>query len=173
MGYRLFPSLAEKAMPVSAMIVAAALTVPAGAADPKAAGTPFEALSGDWKGGGMVTPAKGEPLKVACKATYKVTGGTLAQRLRCAGADYQINATTKLTNKAGKIKGSWNEATYDANGGVTGTASDKTIHARISGDKFSGRMSINVSDTGHEINIMQLNEATGTYRQAASVSLHR
>ena len=76
MGYRLFPSLAEKAMPLSALIVAAALTVPAGAADPKAAGTPFEALSGDWKGGGTVTPAKGEPLKVACKATYKVTGGS-------------------------------------------------------------------------------------------------
>ena len=34
-------------------------------------------------------------------------------------------------------------------------------------------MSINVSDTGHEINIMQLNKDTGTYRQAASVSLHR
>ena len=95
------------------------------------------------------------------------------RHLRCAGEDYRINATNKLTNKGGKIKGSWNEATYDANGGVTGTAKDKTIHARISGDKFSGRMSINVSDTGHEINIMQLNEDTGTYRQAASVSLHR
>ena len=173
MGYRLFPSLANKAMPLAALALAVALAAPAGAADPKAAGTPFEALSGDWKGGGTVTPAKGEPLKVACKATYKVTGGTLAQRLRCAGADYQINATTKLTNKAGKIKGSWNEATYDANGGVTGTASDKTIHARISGDKFSGRMSINVVDGGLEINIIQLNEDTGTYRPAASVSLHR
>jgi len=137
------------------------------------AGTPFEALSGDWKGGGTVTPNKGDPIKVACKATYKVTGNTLLQKLRCAGADYSINATNKLSNKGGKIKGSWNEATYDANGGVTGTAKDKTIHAKISGDKFSGRMSINVSDTGHEINIMQLNEDTGTYRQAASVSLHR
>ena len=34
-------------------------------------------------------------------------------------------------------------------------------------------MSINVSDAGHEINIMQLNEDTGTYRPAANVSLHR
>ena len=89
MGYRLFPSLAEKAMPLAVLILAATLTVPAGAADPKAAGTPFEALSGDWKGGGTVTPAKGEPLKVACKATYKVTGGSLAQHLRCAGEDYR------------------------------------------------------------------------------------
>lgn len=173
MGYRLFSSLTREALPLAALVVTAVLIAPAGAADPKAAGSPFDALSGEWKGGGTVTPAKGEPLKVACKATYKVTGGTLAQHLRCAGEDYSINATTKLTNKGGKIKGSWNEATYDANGGVTGTAKDKTIHARISGDKFSGRMSINVSDTGHEINIMQLNEDTNTYRQAASVSLHR
>ena len=102
-----------------------------------------------------------------------MTGSTLSQNLRCAGTDYQIDATTKLTDKGGKIKGSWNEATYDANGGVTGTAKEKTIHAKISGDKFSGRMSINVSDAGHEINIVQLNEDTGTYRPAASVSLHR
>ena len=94
MGYRLFPSLAEKAMPLAAAILAATLTVPAGAADPKAAGTPFEALSGDWKGGGTVTPAKGDPMKVACKATYKVTGSNLAQHLRCAGEDYRIDATT-------------------------------------------------------------------------------
>ena len=160
-------------MPLAALILAVALAAPAGAADPKAAGTPFDALSGEWKGGGTVTPMKGEPLKVACKATYKVTGSTLSQNLRCAGADYRIDATTKLTDKGGKIKGSWNEATYDANGGVTGTAKEKTIHAKISGDKFSGRMSINVSDAGHEINIMQLNEDTGTYRPAASVSLHR
>ena len=93
------------------------------------------------------------------------------QHLRCAGEDYSIDATTKLTDKGGKIKGSWNEKTYDANGGVTGTAKDKTIHARISGDKFSGRMSINVSDTGHEINIMQLNEDTKVYRSASSLSL--
>jgi hypothetical protein len=101
-----------------------------------------------------------------------VTGSTLSQNLRCAGADYRIDATLKLSDKGGKIKGFWNEKTYDANGGVTGTAKDNTIHARISGDKFSGRMSINVSDAGHEINIVQLNEDTGTYRPAASVSLH-
>ena len=64
-------------------------------------------------------------MKVACKATYKVTGSNLSQHLRCAGSDYRIDATTKLTDKGGKIKGSWNEKTYDANGGVTGTAKDR------------------------------------------------
>jgi hypothetical protein len=172
MGYRLSPSSPRKVLPLAALILAAAFAPSAQAADSKAAGNPFELLSGDWKGGGTVTPAKGDPMKVACKATYKVTGSTLSQNLRCAGTDYRIDATLKLSEKGGKIKGFWNEKTYDANGGVTGTAKDNTIHARISGDKFSGRMSINVSDAGHEINIVQLNEDTGTYRPAASVSLH-
>src|SRR6478672_3802054 len=135
MGYRLSPSSPSKVLPFAALILAAAFAPSAQAADSRAAGNLFEQLSGDWKGGGTVTPAKGDPMKVACKATYKVTGSTLSQNLRCAGTDY-------------------------------------TIHARISGDKFSGRMSINVSEAGPEINIVQLNEDTGTYRPAASVSLH-
>ena len=171
MGDRLFSSPAHRAMPLAALVLALAVAAPGKAADP--AGNPFDKLSGDWKGGGTVTPAKGDPMKVACKATYKVTGSNLSQNLRCAGTDYRIDATLKLTDRSGKIRGSWNEKTYDANGGVTGTAKDNVIHARISGDKFSGRLSLNVSDHGLEINIVQLNEDTGTYRPAASLSLHR
>jgi hypothetical protein len=171
MGHRLFSSSTHRAMPLAALVIAASLAAPGNAATP--AGDLFEQLSGDWKGGGTVTPAKGDPMKVACKATYKVTGSNLTQNLRCAGTDYRIDAILKLADKNGKIRGSWNEKTYDANGGVTGAVKDDLIHARISGDKFSGRLSINVSDNGLEINIVQLNEDTGTYRPAASVSLHR
>jgi hypothetical protein len=171
MGHRLFSARAFKAMPLAAFVLAASVAVPGNAAT--SAEDLFAKLSGDWKGGGTVTPAKGDPMKVACKATYKVTGANLTQNLRCAGTDYRIDAILKLADKNGKIRGSWNEKTYDANGGVTGAVKDDLIHARISGDKFSGRMSINVSDSGLEINIVQLNEDTGTYRPAASVSLHR
>jgi len=97
----------------------------------------------------------------------------MSQNLHCNGTDYEINTNLKLTYKGGKIKGSWNESTYDANGGVTGSAKDNIIHARITGDKFSGRMSINLSDTGHEINIAQLNESSGTYRLVSSLFLSR
>src|SRR6478735_2584721 len=113
MGYHLLSSLPRKAPLLAALILAAAFAPPAQAAELKAAGNPFEQLSGDWKGGGTVTPAKGDPMKVACKATYKVTGSALTQSLRCAGADYRIDAILKLSEKGGKIKGSWNEKTYD------------------------------------------------------------
>jgi hypothetical protein len=163
----------HKTIPLAALILAAALAAPGEAAAPKAAGNPFGQLSGDWKGAGTVTTADDQRKKVSCKVTYKVAGSNMSQNLRCAGTDYTINASTKLTYKSGKIRGSWSESTYDAKGSVTGTAKDNIIHARITGDNVSGRMSINISDAGHSINIVQLNEKSGIYRLVASLSFRR
>ena len=69
MGYRLFSSPAHWAMPLAALVLAAGLALPS-PGEAAEAGNPFDRLSGDWKGGGTVTPAKGDPMKVACKATY-------------------------------------------------------------------------------------------------------
>ncbi|HXG78910.1 MAG TPA: hypothetical protein VNJ31_06210, partial [Methyloceanibacter sp.] len=95
------------------------------------------------------------------------------QKMRCTGDDYEIEATLKLTDKDGKVKGSWNEIIYDASGAVSGKAKDDAIRAIIRGDKFSGRLSLKLTDAGHTINILQLNEKTGTYRLATSLAFHR
>jgi hypothetical protein len=138
-----------------------------------AAANPFEELKGDWKGGGTVWLTDGKVKKVDCKATYKVSGSNLTQNLECTGDDYEIEAQLKLSDKGGKVKGSWNEVIYDASGAVSGKARPDIIRAAIRGDKFSGRMSLKVIDQGHTINIVQLNEKTGTYRLASSLSFHR
>ena len=166
-------SATYKAMVLVGLVLAVALAFPGEAASPNAAGDPFDQLKGDWKGGGMVWPADGQPKKVSCMAKYAVTGGNITQSLHCSGDDYEVDTTLKLTDKTGKIRGSWNESVYDASGSVTGTAKDNTIHALIAGDKFSGRMSITVSDTRHTINIVQLNTKSGTYRLATSLTLTR
>jgi hypothetical protein len=81
MGYRLFSSSTHKAMQFAALILAAALAAPGEAVGPKAAGNPFDQLSGDWKGGGTVRPADGQPKKVSCKVAYKVAGSNISQNL--------------------------------------------------------------------------------------------
>jgi hypothetical protein len=164
MGYRLFLILVG-------LFLAAALARPGQTAS--AAVNPFDQLSGDWKGGGTVILADGKVKEVDCQATYKPAGSNISQKLHCTGNDYEINTDLKLTYKGGKIKGSWSESTYDASGGVTGTAKDDIVHALISGDKFRGRMSIKVSDADHTINIVQFNEKSGTYRLATSLLLRR
>jgi hypothetical protein len=174
MGDRMISRFALKALPLAALCLAAALASQAGNAAQEAAGTnPFEALKGDWKGGGTVLPSSGTPVKVACNVTYDVQGANATQKMRCAGNDYQIKATSKFKYKAGKITGSWTEAIYDANGGINGTASGNLVHARIVGDRFSGRMSINVDGDAHQVNIVQMDKNSSDYRSVANLALHR
>jgi hypothetical protein len=178
MPFRLRLTLTSRFLPVVLLIVVALVSMPAESATkkkvpPKGSGNPFTLLNGYWTGGGTVTPQKGNAGKVSCRVTYSVAGSAVTQNMRCAGTDYKFNTSSKLTYSGGKISGSWNETTYDASGSVSGTASGNTVHARISGDKFSGRMSINVSGSRHTINIVQLDKKSGSYRQAAKVSLHR
>ncbi|MGZ5916295.1 MAG: hypothetical protein ACXWJ4_03065 [Methyloceanibacter sp.] len=173
MGHRLVSSTIGNAVPVLALLVVAIFVAPAYSA-PKASGNPFDTLKGYWTGGGTVSPVNGKPEKVSCHVTYNVAGSAVSQTMRCAGTDYKINTSTKLTYTGGKISGSWNESTYDASGGVSGTAGGNTVHARISGDKFSGRMSINISGKGgHSINIVEFDKNSGAYRPVANVSLRR
>lgn len=154
-----------------ALLVALAALGPTIAA--KAAGNPFEALKGDWQGGGTVWLTSGKVKEVDCKATYKVSGSNLTQNLECTGDDYEIEATLKLADKDGKVKGRWSEVIYDASGAVTGNAKPDIIRAIIRGDKFSGRLSLKLTDAGHSINIVQLNEKTGTYQLASSLNFRR
>lgn len=150
------------------VIAALGLTVSA-----KAASNPFETLKGDWKGGGTVWLTNGKVKEVDCKASYKVSGSNLTQNLECTGDDYEIEATLKLSDKDGKVKGRWSEVIYDASGAVTGNAKPDIVRAIIRGDKFSGRLSLKVTDGGHSINILQLNEKTGTYSLATSLQFSR
>jgi hypothetical protein len=118
-------------------------------------GDPFDQLKGDWKGGGRVILNDGTVKQVTCTAKYKTAGSNVTQTMNCKGNDYEVNATLKVTDKDGKMRGSWNESVYAASGSVSGTAKGNLVHAVIAGDKFSGRMSIKLTDKGHTINVLQ------------------
>jgi hypothetical protein len=172
MGVKVLSSSAT-ALALAGLILVASLPSHGEAASPAPAGDPFDQLKGDWKGAGTVILDDGEKKKVDCTVAYKMAGSNITQTLHCKGNDYEVNTTLKVADKSGKIKGTWNESVYDASGSVTGTAKGNLIHALIAGDKFSGRMSIKLTDKGHTINVIKLNNKTGTYRLATSLSLHR
>jgi DNA-binding protein YbaB len=143
------------------------------AASPSPSGDPFDKLKGNWKGGGSVILNDGTVKKVSCSVQYKAGGGNVTQTLNCKGNDYEVNTTLKVTGKDGKIKGSWNESVYAASGSVSGTAKGNLVHAVIAGDKFSGRMSIKLTDKGHTINVLQRDAKSGVYHLATSLSFTR
>jgi hypothetical protein len=158
----------------AAIVVIALLALFGAVGAAKAAeGNPFEKLSGAWTGEGQVRTSDDSLKKVTCKADYKTANNNLTLNLGCTGDDYEIEAKLKLADKDGRVKGTWHEAIYDASGGVTGRAHDDVIRAVIRGDKFSGRMSIKLTDAGHSINILQLNEDSGVYRLATSLNFQR
>ncbi len=173
MIYRSFTSLVGVGVALGTLLAVSLVASSASAASTKAGGNPFDQLKGYWRGGGTMTPMNGKPEKVSCRVTYNVAGSAVTQTMNCAGTDYKVNTTSKFNYNGGKISGSWNESTYSATGGVSGTAKGNTVHARISGDKFSGRMSISVSGKGHTINIVQFDQGSGAYRPVANVSLRR
>jgi hypothetical protein len=164
---------ARNAAILAALVLAVCLASPGIAATPTASGDPFDQLKGDWKGGGRVILADGSVKQVTCTAKYKVAGSNVTQTMNCKGEDYEVNATLKVTDKDGKIKGSWNESVYAASGSVSGSAKGNLVHAVIAGDKFSGRMSIKLTDKGHSINVLQRDAKSGAYHLATSLSFTR
>jgi hypothetical protein len=163
---------AHKPVILIGLVLAASLVSRGEAASPAPSGDPFDQLKGDWKGGGRVILNDGTAKQVTCTAKYKVAGN-VTQTMNCKGNDYEVDATLKVTDKNGKIKGSWNESVYAASGSVSGTAKGNLVHAVIAGDKFSGRMSIKITDKGHTINVLQRDAKSGTYHLATSLSFSR
>jgi hypothetical protein len=166
---RMFTRHAAKALPAAMLVLVTLAT----SSVQSASANPFEKLNGNWSGGGTVNPLNGSPERVGCRATYRVEGAAVMQNMRCVGTDYKFDASSSLTYEGDRISGSWNENTRDAAGSVSGTASGSSVRARISGDKFSGRVSINLSGSRHTINIVEYDKSSGAYRPVASVSLHR
>lgn len=157
-------------LPAALLAVVALIPLPADARSEN----PFEDLKGSWRGGGTLSPLGGDQERVSCRATYNVSGSSTAQVLTCAGTDYKVTTSANLNvSGGGNISGSWSESLTGASGSVSGIAKSGSIHARLNGDKFSGRMSISVSGNSHSINISQFDAGSGRYRPVANVSFRR
>lgn len=162
-------SLARLAVLFALAGFAGALWAEAAVADPN----PFSRLNGSWRGSGQVSPLGGASERVLCRVSYRVSGSKVSQSINCAGADYRINASGDITVSGGKLSGSWREQVYGVGGGVSGTAKGNSIFARISSDKFNGRMSIKAAGSRHTVSITQFDPGSGKYTPMASITLRR
>jgi hypothetical protein len=140
-------------MPMRKLAAAAASLAVALAATAAAAG-PIEDLDGYWSGGGTVVFSEGKE-QVKCAVRYKVgQGGTqVRQTLRCASADYSINATAELAVSGAQVAGNWEEKTYSASGQVSGRYTGSTFVLLIKGANFSAAMHVGLSSCKQSITI--------------------
>ena len=138
--------------PAAAAGLAAALTASAATAGP------IEDLTGYWTGGGTVVFSEGRE-RVKCAVVYKVgQGGTqIKQTLRCASADYSINATAQLSVKGALVEGNWEEKTYSAAGRVSGRYTGSSFVLSIHGANFTASMNVGLSGCKQSITIHHKN----------------
>lgn len=145
-------------MPVFAGSIVCGAAVFWGLATPVLAASahaPLEHLSGRWSGWGAITLASGQSEQVKCIATYFINGGgaRLEQNLRCASANYNIDAKAELEVISDQVKGHWEERHNAASGSVTGRMTGSGFNLSIRGDTFTAAMAVSTSSCKQSINI--------------------
>ena len=117
--------------------------------------SPIEDMNGYWSGNGSVVLSNGSTERVKCSVFYKVSeGGTqIRQSMRCASADYKIDALAELRVRGERVSGSWEEKTYSATGEVSGRFADNNFVLSIKGANFTAAMSVSLSNCKQNISI--------------------
>jgi len=106
---------------IKAASVAGLLLVGAGARDARSEPGPFSALHGSWSGGGTIKKSNGASERVRCRSAFETAGAAnLLLRLRCASDSYNFDLTANVAYQDGTISGTWQEATRNVNGGISG-----------------------------------------------------
>lgn len=144
--------LMQVALAASVFAAAVSLTPES---EPLRAASPLDALAGYWSGSGHVSLKGGKTERVKCSVTYKVgeNGTHLKQNMRCASADYTINASADLRVQGAQVTGSWEEKTYSATGQVQGKFTDNVFALNIRGGNFTAAMKVDTSECKQNIAI--------------------
>lgn len=115
---------------------------------------PIADLTGYWTGNGSISLASGKTERVKCSVIYKAEGANqIRQTMRCASADYAINALAELRIKGGQVSGTWEERTYSAKGDVTGRFAGESFSLQIQGANFSAAMSVTLANCKQSLSI--------------------
>src|SRR5438105_14435375 len=125
-----------KLMPAAVLLVA---MLPSAA--PAAPLGPFAALTGTWAGAGTIDFSDGHTERLRCRANEAGgNGDTLQLTLRCASDSYNLELSSDVAYRGGAITGTWSEATHNAGGSLSGTASGNRIEAAAQGQNFAANL---------------------------------
>ena len=95
-------------------------------------GNPFDTLLGSWRGNGQIALTDGKTERLKCNAYYTGGGSQLGMAIRCQSESSNVEIRSKLSQSGGRISGTWEERTYNAQGNASGQASTGKISLSIS-----------------------------------------
>ncbi|MBZ0218008.1 MAG: hypothetical protein K8F25_15735 [Fimbriimonadaceae bacterium] len=118
------------------------------------AATPFDTLRGAWRGSGKMNLRSGSAERLVCTAYYTGGGSRLDLLIRCAGETTKIEMLSNLTSSGSRLKGSWEERTFNAQGSIEGQITGDLITMAITGlGDIRGRMSVSFTRSKQEVSI--------------------
>ena len=114
--------------------------------------------------------ADGRAERLRCRASYDVSGGNnLHLNLRCASDSYNFNLASDVEYRGGMIQGSWSEASRNASGTISGSASGNQIQAAATGPNFAANLSLVTRGNRQTVSI----RSEGTEIADVSVALNK
>jgi len=137
---------------VAAVALTALFVLPQWHATRAADGNPFDTLLGSWRGSGQIRLSDGKTERLKCNAYYTGGGTQLGMAIRCQSETSNVEIRSKLAQSGGRITGTWEERTYNAQGSASGQASGGRIVLQISGG-VTGTMSVSYSGARQSVSI--------------------
>jgi hypothetical protein len=117
-----------------------------------AAANPFDTLLGSWRGNGQILLSDGRTERLKCNAYYTGGGSQLGMAIRCQSETSNVEIRSKLSQTGGRISGTWEERTYNAEGTASGNATGDKISLQISGG-VTGTMQVSFSKSRQSVAI--------------------
>jgi len=123
-----------------------------------AADNPFDVLLGSWRGSGQIQFSDGRSERLKCNAYYTGGGSQLGMAIRCQSESSNVEIRSKLSQSGGRITGTWEERTFNAEGSASGQAAGGKITLQISGGVI-GTMQVSYSGSRQSVAISTQNIA--------------
>ena len=137
---------------LAALALTASLMVSAWPGTQASAGNPFDILLGSWRGSGQIQLSDGRKERLKCTAYYTGGGSQLGMAIRCQSETSNVDIRSKLSQSGGRISGTWEERTFNAEGTASGQATSEKISLQISGG-VTGTMSVSYSGARQSVAI--------------------
>ncbi|MEX0590909.1 MAG: hypothetical protein WD207_07455 [Xanthobacteraceae bacterium] len=110
---------------------------------------------GEWRGVGWLAGSNGVREQLNCRATHTERGqGERALHvLRCGNEHFQIDLTSNLRQRNGRISGSWREASHNLRGGVSGAWNGDRLNLFMRSDNVAASLHATVKGCNQSIGI--------------------
>ena len=153
------------------VLASGALLLIAGACAAESA-PPFAALEGVWTGAGNIELANGSREAIKCRGAYDLPKeNNLHLDIRCASDSYKFELRGVANFSGGAVTGTWSEATRNAAGTISGTATPDRIEVLAKSAAFSATLTLATRGDQQTIDIQSQDQKTTV--KGATISLAR